>query len=183
MGKIKSTLAIIMGVTLLLSCNNAQSPGRGNEQHSINKVIQQSDGSIALHVKKSESYRDKKNPSTNTAEWNVVMSKSGRFDVWLSSATTDTTNLGYENKVLLNIHNNVLETLPVINKVVKNTNEVEAPYFKVDSFLGAMYIQDTGQYLVQIISDKILPEDVHIAGDKVIEKTKLLSVTLTPAIR
>lgn len=182
MRKINSALAIIIGITLLFSCNNAQSP-RGNEQHSINKVMQQSDGSIALHVDKAESYRDKKNPSTNTAEWNVVMPKSGRFDVWLSSATIDTTNLGYENKVLLNIHNNVLETLPVINKVVKNTNEVEAPYFRVDSFMGTLYIQDTGQYLVQIISDKILPEDVHDAGDKITEKTKLLSVTLTPAIK
>ena len=183
MRKIKSTLAIIIGVILLFSCNNAQSPGRGNEPLSTNKVIQQPDGSIALHVNKAGSYRDKKNPSINTAEWNIEISKSGRFDVWLSSATTDTTDLGYKNKVLLNIHNNVLEIQPVVNKVVKNTSEVESPYFKTDSFMGAMYIQDTGLYLVQIISDKILPEDIHDANERITEKTKLLSVTLTPAIR
>jgi len=136
-----------------------------------------------LHVNKAGSYRDKKNPSINTAEWNVVISKSGRFDVWLSSATIDTTDLGYKNKVLLNIRNNVLEIQPVVNKIIKNSSEVESPYFKADSFMGAMYIQDTGLYLVQIISDKILPEDIHDTDEKVIEKTKLLSVTLTPVIR
>ena len=30
-----------------------------------------------------------------------VVSKSGRYDVWLSSATIDTTDLKYKNSVLL----------------------------------------------------------------------------------
>ena len=178
--KINLTLLIIIGVILLFSCNNTQTTvEKIDDVYSVNNVVQRSDGSISLNVEEAECYRDVKDPSTNTAEWNVVVSKSGRFDVWMSSATTDTTDLGYKNKVLLNIHNNILEINPVVNKVVKNASEVKYPYFKADSFMGSMYIQDTGQYLVQIISDKILPEDVK----EVNEKTKLLSVILTPVFR
>ena len=182
MRKIKLALAVIIGATLLSSCNNAQTQaGNDDEQFLRNRVTQQEDGSITLSVRRAECYRDEKDPSTNTAEWNVVISKSGRFDVWLSSATTDTADLGYKNKVLLNINDNVLEVQPAVNKIVKNAFEVAPPYSRVDSFLGAMYIQDTGRYLVQIISDKILSEDVR--EDAVNEKTRLLSVTLTPTTR
>jgi len=170
---------MIAGTALLFSCNNAQT--NNNENLSRNKVTQQEDGSITLSVKKAECYRDEDDPSTNTAEWHIEVSKSGRFEIWLSSATIDTTDLGYENKVLLNINNNVLETKPVANKIVKNAFEVAPPYFRADSFMGVMYIQDTGQYLVQVISDKILPEDIR--EDTVKEKTRLLSVTLTPTKR
>ena len=179
MRKIKQALTII-GATLLFSCNIVQSPNvQDDEQNEITKVMQNPDGSIALHVNEAEHYRDVKDPSTNTAEWNVVVSKSGRFDVWLSSATIDTADLGYKNKVLLNVHNNILEIQPVANKVVKNASGVKSPYFRADSFMGSMYIQDTGLYSVHIISDKILPEDVHPVN----EKTKLLSVVLTPTTR
>ena len=179
MRKMKSVLAMVIGIALLFSCNNAQT--NNNENLSINKVTQQEDGSIMLSVKKAECYRDEDDPSTNTAEWHIEVSKSGRFEIWLSSAIIDTTDLGYENKVLLNINNNVLETKPVANKIVKNAFEVAPPYFRADSFMGVMYIQDTGQYLVQVISDKILPEDIR--EDVVNERTRLLSVTLTPTTR
>jgi hypothetical protein len=148
---------------------------------AVNKVLQQSDGSIELQVKKAECYSDKVNPSSNTAEWNVVVSKSGRFNVWLSSATIDTTNLEFDSKVLLSVHDNRLEVQPVINKVFKNCSEVDYPYFRADSFMGSLYIQDTGLYAVQIISDRILPDDKTSNSGS--EKTRLLSVVLTPAVR
>jgi len=179
MKKIKLALVVIIGV-VLFSCNNAQRSGvKDNEQSSTVNVMQRTDGSIALYVEQAECYRDEKNPSINTAEWNVHVSKSGRFDVWLSSAATDTIDLGYKNKVMFNVHNNILEVQPIVNKVVKNASDVKPPYFRADSFLGAMYIQDTGLYLIQIISDKILPEDIHAVN----EKTKLISVILTPTTK
>jgi hypothetical protein len=66
-----------------------------------NKILQQEDGTISLKVDKADCYQDKVNPSSNTAEWNVRVSKSGRFNVWLSSATKDTTDLKYDNSVKL----------------------------------------------------------------------------------
>jgi hypothetical protein len=150
-------------------------------QPSVNKVEQQADGSIQLYVQKADCYSDKVNPSSNTAEWNVFVSKSGRFNVWLSSATIDTTNLEYKNKVMLSVHDNRLEAQPAIDKVIINSSDVNYPYFRADSFMGSLYIQDTGLYAVQIISDKIIPENnITSSGN---EKTRLLSVFLTPEVR
>jgi len=44
-----------------------------------------------------------------------------------------------------------------------------------------MYIQDTGLYAVQIISDGIIPENE--TEDSGSAKTKLVSVSLTPVVR
>ncbi len=172
---------VVTGISFLYSCNNSDNIILKNNILSVNKVNQKADGSIELHVKKAECYSDKVNPSTNTAEWNVLVSKSGRFNVWLSSATIDTTNLEYKNKVLLSVQDNRLEAQPSVDKIIKNSSEVNYPYFRADSFMGSLYIQDTGLFAVQIISDKIIPEDkADVSGAA---KTKLLSVFLTPVAR
>jgi len=174
---------LFVGIIFLNSCNNSDNLNSGSAELKINKVLQQADGSISLHVKKADCYSDMVNPSSNTAEWNVVVSKSGRFNVWLTSATIDTTNLEYKNKVCLSVQDNRLEAQPVINKVIRNSSEVDYPYFRTESFMGSLYIQDTGLYAVQIISDKILPEDNSDNNTTVSQKTKLVSVFLTPAVR
>ncbi len=68
--------------------------------------MQQPDGTISLQLDKADRYSDIQDPSENTAEWNVVVSKSGRYNVWLSSATRDTTDLNYKSKVLVSVHGN-----------------------------------------------------------------------------
>jgi hypothetical protein len=176
-------LMLFVGIILLNSCSNSDKHIVVNNQRSVNKVLQQADGSISLHVKKAECYSDKVNPSSNTAEWNVVVSKSGRFNVWLTSATIDTTNLEYKNTVLLSVQDNRLEAQPAIDKVIRNSADVNYPYFRTDSFMGSLYIQDTGLFAVQIISDKILPEDNTGNSTSAGEKTKLLSVFFTPIVR
>jgi hypothetical protein len=47
--------------------------------------------------------------------------------------------------------------------------------------MGSLYIQDTGVYSVQVISDKILPKDFNGSGSSADDQTKILSVSLTPA--
>jgi len=177
--RVRGIVVMITGISFLFSCTNNTEVKHTDP--ALNHVVQQDDGSIELQVKKADCYSDKVNPSTNTAEWNVSVKKSGRFNVWITSATTDTTNLEYSNKVLLNVHDNVLEAIPVINKVVRNSSDVDYPYFRADSFMGSMYIQDTGLYAVQIISDGIIPENE--TEDSGSAKTKLVSVSLTPVVR
>jgi hypothetical protein len=167
----------LLGVTVIVSCN---SEVRSDENRNIvaeNRIWQQKDGTISLKIDKAECYHDKTNPSSNTAEWNMVVSRSGRYDVWLSSATKDTTDLKYKRSVLLSIRDNRLETLPIVNRVVQNSSDVPRPYYQTDSFMGSLYIQDTGVYSVQVISDKVLPVDFKGNGDQ----TKIVSVSLTPA--
>ena len=174
---------LLIGVTLLNSCSNIVKPTDESKIIAENQIVQQADGTISLKIDKAECYHDMENPASNTAEWNVVVSKSGRYNVWLSSATKDTTNLQYTNAVMLNIQENRLETHPACDRIIQNSSDVSLPYFRADSFMGSLYIRDTGLYNFQIISDKIIPENYKAeksAGDN---DTKLLSVFLTPTTR
>jgi hypothetical protein len=171
-----------IAVIILSSCSNTAKTEE-NKVITKNKVLQQKDGSISLKVDKAECYSDKDNPSSNTAEWNVSVSKSGRFDVWLSSATKDTTDLQYENSVMLSILDNRLEARPACDNIILNSSDVSYPYFRADSFMGSVYIQDTGLYSIQLISEKILPKNSSLVESPATDVTKLLSVSLTPAVR
>lgn len=173
----------LTGVAFIVSCNSGVRSDENANVVAENKILQQKDGTISLKIDKAECYHDMVNPSSNTAEWNIVVSRSGRYDVWLSSATMDTTDLKYKSSVLLSIKDNRFETLPIVNKVVQNSSDVSRPYYQADSFMGSLYIQDTGVYSVQVISDRILPKDFRPSGSSPGELTKILSVSLTPAKR
>ena len=174
---------VLIGVNFFVSCNNAVRSDENANVVTDNKVLQQKDGTISLKIDKAECYHDMVNPSSNTAEWNIVVSKSGRYDVWLSSATIDTTDLKFKDSVLLSIRDNRFETLPIVNKVVQNSSEVSKPFYQADSFMGSLYIQDTGVYSVQVISDRILPKTFRQGGSHSDDMTKILSVSLKPAKR
>jgi len=173
----------VAGITLLYSCSNNGDQKLNSSEVVENAILQQDDGTISLKVDKAECYHDMVNPSTNTAERNVVVSKAGRFNVWISSSTKDTTNLKYNSKVMLSILDNRLEAHPKCDKVFVNSTDVSLPYFRADSFMGALYIQDTGLYNIQLISEKIVPGDylgTEAAGS---DDSRLLSVFLTPITR
>jgi hypothetical protein len=174
---------IFLGVAFFCSCRNEVKTTAENSKVIENKIEQQSDGTISLKVDSAECYHDNDNPSTNTAEWNVSVKKSGRFDVWLSSSTKDTTNLKYKNSVMLSFLDNRLEARPACDKIVQNSDDVSLPYFRADSFIGSLYIQDTGVYNIQVISEKILPKDYANEGSSAADNSKLLSVILLPVTR
>lgn len=176
-------LLILVGIIVFNSCKNTDDQKKTDDKVVRNQIIQQEDGTISLKVDKADCYQDLVNPSTNTAEWSVIVSKSGRFNVWLSSATKDTTDLKYDKSVMLSILDNRIEALPACDKIIYNSSDVSYPYFRADSFLGSLYIQDTGLYDVQIISEKITPKDIIEAGTSDSGNSKLLSVFLTPATR
>jgi hypothetical protein len=183
MGRQACGLLIVGGILLFSSCGNTGEQKVLKEKVVQNKIRQQEDGTISLKVDKADCYQDAVNPSSNTAEWNVVVSKSGRFNVWLSSATKDTTDLKYNNSVKLSILDKRLEVRPACDKIIHNSSDVTYPYFRADSFLGSLYIQDTGLYNVQIISEKILFKDMNKESSSDTENSKLLSVFLTPVTR
>ena len=95
-------LLIILTLTILfISCKNNME----KSETKVNQINQDINGSISLNLDNTNTlYNDIKNPQNNTAEWNIQINKSGRFNVWISTATIDTINLKY-NTVILNIHN------------------------------------------------------------------------------
>jgi hypothetical protein len=66
---------------------------------------------------------------------------------------------------------------------VQNSVDVSSPYYQADSFMGSLYIQDTGMYSVQVISDRVLPKDFRNRRSSTDDQSTILSVSLTPAKR
>lgn len=177
------SLIVIASATLIYSCGNSKNTNVNNNKLSVNTIVQQEDGTISLKIEKADCYSAKGDPSLNTAEWNVKVSKSGRYNVWLSSATKDTTSLNYNSNVFVSVHDTRISCHPVCDKIVRNSSDVLYPYFRADSFMGSMYIQDTGEYYIQVMSEKITPESVHSASIPEEELSKLISVFFTPVTR
>jgi hypothetical protein len=170
---------ISMGVLLLWSCGH----NSDSENVSDNAILQQADGTLALNLEKATCYSDMVNPSSNTAEWNVVVSKPGTFKVWLSSATKDTTDLSYVNSVKISLMDKLLEGNPECDKVVLNSDNVSFPYFRADSYMGSLYISEPGEYSIQVISEKVLSKEAMNNSKSGPGDTKLMSVILTPMTR
>jgi hypothetical protein len=170
----------LFGLVLLLvwSC------GRKSDSVNIsdNAILQEADGTLALNMENATCYSDIVNPSSNTAEWNVVVSKPGTYKVWLSSATRDTTNLSYINSVKISLLDKLLEVNPEIDKVVLNSDNVSYPYFRADSYAGSFYISEPGEYSIQVISEKVLTKEA-MSQTSSANDTKLMSVILTPMTR
>ena len=172
----------VSALILVNSCGNNSKKVTENKKDS-KTVFQEEDGTISLDLAKADCYNNMVDPSGNTAEWNVVVSKSGRYNVWLSSVTKDTTDLSYKNNVLISVQEIRLEKHPGCDKIIHNTDEVSYPYFRADSFMGSMYIQDTGVFSFQVISEKIMPKDLNSNDLSGVDLSKLISVSFTPITR
>lgn len=183
MNRKSGVVLLVIGAILMSSCNGSGEKKEGTTAEVQNKILQQEDGTISLKVDRAECYHDMVNPASNTAEWDVVVSKSGRFNVWLSSATTDTTDLQYKNSVMVSLMDDRLEARPACDKIIANSSDVSYPYFRADSYMGQVYIQNPGEYSIQVVSEKLIPKEQQKAQSTVINHTRLLSVILTPLTR
>jgi hypothetical protein len=163
------------------SCS--QNESKKDTKEAENRILQQNDGTVSLILDKAESYCDLTNPSNNTADWNVVISKPGYFKVWLSSATKDTLGLNYANSVRISLLDNQLEAKPACDKIVQNTGEVQYPYFRADSYMGSVYFSEPGEYNIQVISEKVISRTIQSQNTSLADDTKLMSVILTPITR
>ncbi len=172
-------LMTIAGICFLFSCKNTTPEIRA----AAETVRQHEDGTISLKLEKADCYTDMDDRSDNTAEWNVVVSKSGRYNVWISSATLDTTDLKYKNSVMVNVQDKMIQARPDCDKVIINSSDVSYPYFRADSFIGSLYLQDTGQFYIQVTSEMILPKDYTMTESSAADIAKLISVSFMPVTR
>ena len=174
---------LICGVSLFLVCSCGRQGTTMNSREADNRIVQQADGTVSLKLDKAVCYSDAVNPTNNTADWSVVISKPGRFKVWLSSATKDTSGLRYSSSVKVNILDDHLEVTPVVDKIVQNSGDVPSSYYRADSYVGSFYVPEPGEYTIQVISDKVISKNAGITNNTRVDDTMLLSVMLTPAIR
>jgi hypothetical protein len=174
---------IIYGLVIVLVWSCGQQVTTNNTQDAENRILQGEDGTVSLKLDKAVCYSDAANPTNNTADWNVVISKPGRFKVWLSSATRDTSGLRYSSSVKVNILDDHLEVNPAVDKIVQNSGDVPHSYFRADSYVGSFYVSEPGEYNIQVISDKVIAKNTGSKNIPQVDDTMLLSVMLTPAIR
>ncbi len=176
--KVKLVLNSILLIVLFtfFSCNDTRNSGDGDK---VMKITQQADGSISLHIENAVCYHNRVDPSLNTAEWNIVIAKPGRYQVWLTSAAKDTMNLDYREPVRIDLNGERLIVKPVGNKIVKNADNINAPYYRADSYMGSFYIEKAGEYNLQVISDKIMANQSAAKQDPS-ENTLLMSIMLMP---
>ena len=165
----------------VLSCGHMES--RKDTRKAENRILQQEDGIVSLKLDKAGFYCDLANPTNNTADWNVVISKPGNYKVWLSSATKDTSDLKYTNSVRISLLDNQLEAKPGCDKIVLNSSDVQYPYFRADSYMGSVYVSDPGEYNIQVISEKAIAKTTESQGISPAVDTRLISVILTPESR
>jgi hypothetical protein len=179
----RSILPYFIGLVIIpvWSCGHLQNTKVLNDAE--NRILQQNDGTISLILDKAACYSDIVNPSNNTADWNIVISKPGRFKVWLSSATKDTSDLNYANSVRISLLDDRLEVNPACDKIVRNSSDVHYPYFRADSYMGSIYVSEPGEYNIQLISEKVIAKNAESHNTSLADDTKLMSVILTPSTR
>lgn len=176
-------IPVTFGLALVLVWSCGHQGTIKNSQEAENRIVQQEDGTVSLKLDKAVCYSDAVNPTNNTADWNIVISKPGRFKVWLSSATKDSSVLRYSSSVKVNILDDHLEVDPAVDKIVQNSGDVPNSYFRADSYVGSFYVPEAGEYNIQVISDKVIAKNAGSKNNTRVDDTMLLSVILTPAIR
>jgi hypothetical protein len=174
----KRFLGFLVVVFAVWSCSPTSPANK--LQSSENRVMQENDGTVSLILEKASRYCDNGNPSNNTADWNVVISKPGRFKVWLSSATKDTSKLNYANSVRISLLEDRLEATPTCDKIIRNSQEVQYPFYRADSYMGSIWVQEPGEYNIQIISEKVVPKSTVSETDFKSDNSKLMAVILSP---
>jgi hypothetical protein len=175
----KTNLFLCVCLILIVGWSCSTGTDKKGVDSSDNIVLQQPDGTLTLRIEKAVRYNNDQDPASNTAEWNVAIEQPGRYNVWLSSATRDTTDLSYTKEVKVNLQDNQLETEKKLDKIIRNSEDVRHPYYRADTFMGSFFVQEPGDYYIQVISDKIPPEESSAQT----ASSRLMAVFLTPIAR
>jgi hypothetical protein len=171
---------LMTGLIIMLVCSCSNQGNKKDIHNAENRILQQEDGSVLLKLVEAACYCDATNPSSNTAEWNIVISTPGRYNVWLTSATKDTMNLKYVNPVRISLSDTMLEVKPVGDNIMQNSVDVPSSYFRADSYLGSLLFTKPGDYNIQIISEKVISDFSITYNTSLTDDTMLMSVQLTP---
>lgn len=118
-------------------------------------IIQQDDGKIILKLDDAYLFQDSLHPELNTAEWLFKANSTGRYELWLTSLTVDTMDLHYDIPVIVNFCDKRIQAKPIGNEIVHTAPDSGDTLFRAKSKLGSVYIEEPGNYNIQVISDKL----------------------------
>jgi hypothetical protein len=140
------------------------------------------EGGVTLLIKDADLIQVDSNPQHNTAEWQFKVNKPGRYDVWLSSLTCDTSHLLFAENVTITAGDARLEKKPVGDEIVIDDKSVKSPWYRADSHMGSVFFSKPGEYQVQVISDRVMRLPSDPAALTVDKHTLINSLILKPMV-
>jgi len=171
-------LAAIIGIT---SCKQEGSSADSGRQDRSDRIAV-NEGGVVLRIEDADLLQVDYNPQYNTAEWQFTVEEPGRYDVWLSSLTCDTTHLRYAENVIITAGDTRLTKRPVGDQIVRDDKSVREPWYRADSHMGSIFFSQPGEYQVQVISDRVEPHTSDVSRLSVDKHTLINSVILKPMV-
>ncbi len=170
-------IAAIIGVT---SCKNDPGNTGANEKGKTDDLVV-TEG-VVLLLADADLIQVDGNPQYNTAEWLFKVDKPGRYDVWLSTLTLDTTQLHFNDNVVITAGETRLAKKPAGDEIVTEDKSVSAPWYRADSHMGSVFFSKAGEYPVQVISDRVERHTSDLSQLGKEEHTLINSVILKPKV-
>lgn len=174
----KEFFVIVLILVFASSCGNRNNDS--NIDQSTSFITQQEDGTVVLDLEKAYLLEDSLHPDMNTAEWSVRIKSKGRYELWLTSYTKDTMDLQYEGPVYINFQDKRIKAETIIgNEIVLDTPGLGDMYFRADSKLGSIYVENPGDYNIQLVGSKVRPFETTALSNST-RHTELRSLILKP---
>jgi hypothetical protein len=170
----------IAALSALASCNQGESSTSQDKQGKDGVPVTME--GIELRIAEAELIQVDNKPEYNTAEWQFRIDKPGRYDVWLSSLTIDTTQLHFEDMVIITAGETTLEKKPLRDEIVTEDKSVQVPWYRADSHMGSIFFPNPGEYQVQVISNKVFPHSTDLSQLGIDKQTLINSLILKPIV-
>ncbi|MFZ0472735.1 MAG: hypothetical protein WAL94_08975 [Bacteroidales bacterium] len=170
------TLVVVVGLT---ACND-NGKSINNKSVKNDKTVAR-EGGVTLLITDADLIEVDSNPRCNTAEWNFTVQDAGRYDVWLSSLTCDTSHLRFTDLVTITAGDERIEKKPVGDEIV-NDKSVSQPWYRADSHMGSIFFKEPGVYQVQVISDRVMTHSTDLSKLSIDKHTLINSLILKPMV-
>jgi len=166
---------------MLPSCKN---DGNNTGISGQDKIIDagNNNNGVVLLIEEADLIQLENKPQYNTAEWLVKVEKPGRYDVWLSSLTVDTTHLLFAENVIITAGETKLEKKPLRDEIVTEDKSISQPWFRADSHMGSVLFAKPGEYPIQVISDRVERHTSDVSQISPEKHTLINSVILKPKV-
>lgn len=173
----------VLAIAVLVGFASCGNEGKGNVANDKEKGDAAANGEgVVLMIADADLIEVDGNPQYNTAEWVFMVEKPGRYDVWLSSLTLDTTQLHYAENVVITAGETKLTKKPVGDQIVTEDKSVKEPWFRADSHMGSIFFSKPGEYPVQVISDRVEAHGNDLSQLSLEKHTLINSVILKPKV-
>jgi hypothetical protein len=170
----------ILAILSVTGCKDNKSTVVDKTGKNENNVARE--GGVTLLITDADLIEVDSNPRYNTAEWNFTVKDAGRYDVWLSSLTCDTSHLRFNDLVTITAGDERIEKKPVGDEIVTDDKSVKQPWYRADSHMGSIFFKEPGTYQVQVISDRVMTHSSDLSKLSVDKHTLINSLILKPMV-